>query len=225
MAQPDHDETVDRLLRTATELTEESTGHTEGELESIAAEARDFLENSEPRMLLEAVGIDAPDAETPGDFIPALAEADRKPLVRLRRLQLLATVDRNDGEAQEPIEKFRALGDSLKRGDGGRDDSEEGQTDTNGTRTAESQRSDGGSAGADGEAADDYGDLAEQIHGALSDAVDELQETAHDGSDDEGGEAADEGDTSDSQSGSSKHSTMPSSERPDMDIPSRYSTL
>lgn len=267
----DHGETVDRLLAEVEELTAGAEDLEEvlkdDDLQSLAVEARNLIEEAEPVDLLDAVGLDVSESD-PGSLVRALAEADAESLIRLRRLQLLASVARDEGDDREALGEFEALSDVLDEGDveiaarfrgnhvdpsdldlfgdelseesanedeerDGSEDMVEGAIDAAGeiAEVVEDVKGDDEEAANEGkkdeEAAEEDTGTAEQIHSALSDMVDQLQEKAPDDSTQDAPaeeEELDE-DEGNESSGSSKHSTMPSSDRADMRVPSRHSTM
>lgn len=268
-----HGETVDRLLAEAEELIAAAETPDEAlendDLRSLAAEAREVVEGAEPAELLDAVGLDTSEE---GGLARALSGADAESLVRLRRLQLLADVDRDDRDDESAIREFQALGDALdgddadaasgdyvdledidlfgddsgeEASDGGAADEEEREDDGEENRVegavdavkdaagdvaeaADDARSDEEADGEDAtgetEGEEDAG-AAQQVHQALSDMVDEVQEKAPDDTTRDTPAEDEDEDDEDEDDGSSGRSTRPPSDRADMRVPPHHSTM
>lgn len=247
------DETVDRLLDEADELLQgvDDPGDLIGDddLQGLAEETRSFLEDAETAELLEAVGVDVPEGSAPTDLLMALREAESEPLVRRRRLELLSEIDGDGGDDPSTLEEFEALGAALE-GDAEPDVDEFDLLDDESTADEEEPDADGGpdddgaeaddtdaETGDDQEAEessvsdDESGTGLAQHAGALKDAVDDIAARDPDGSagasqvdDGESAAAGPEGD-GDEESTGYEDSKIAASDRADMRVPLRHSTM
>lgn len=190
--EPDDSEAVDRLLEDAEALLEDADDPEEllgdDDLQSVADEARSFLEDAETAELLEAVGVDAPEDGSPTDLLMGLEDADTEPLVRRRRLTLLSEVsgDGENGDDRSALEEFEVLGEVLEEG------AEVGLNDLEG--------------GLDADDLDALGDESAQANNGASseDASDSGAET--DADDVEADSDADSGETPDDADADDDHS-------------------
>lgn len=266
----DASETVDRLLEETDERLEEADAPEElagdDDLQSLADEARAFLDDVGTAELLDAVGVDASEGSSPADLLMGLEEADTEPLVRRRRLERLSEIGA-DGDDRSALEEFEALGAALEEGaeadvdplegdgldvddldalgdesnsaddatdagdgthsgeatdgadvEAGPDDEQSEEPEGDGEETAES----GDGAGDD----EPDGGLAEHA-GALRDVVDEIKGRDPDAGDrtEDADESQPEGDDGEVDSSGSRSSKIAASDRADMRVPLRHSTM
>lgn len=229
----DVNETVDRLLEEADELLEEADDRADlledDDLQAVADETRSLFEDAETSELLAAVGIDVTEESSPADLLKALQQADTEPLVRRRRLNLLSEFEGDDAGHEDDrsvLEEFEALGAVLEVGAEADVDPLEGDgVDVDELDLLEDEEDSG---------------LAQHA-GALKDAVDDIMERDPDASyqadqaadqetgDAGGGESASdeqaEGDDAEEGSTGYEDSKIAASDRADMRVPLRHSTM
>lgn len=226
-----------------------------GDLDEHVAEARSIVESNDPETVLEAVGLaELPDGDEPSSIPEAIARAPEARVRDLRALVTLANLaERDAGEdfADGLTALREALGAESERRDADASD-EDGSADE---AAPDEDGSDGGVFADDdegeGDPEDSQSDLSDTLKTAAGTTVEEfsddvealkgrLEALAGD-EDAEAGEAEDDGALGDDEeakdeeddtfqiggdsSRSSRHSTMPSSDRADMRAVRRHSTM
>lgn len=231
----------------------ESGDDTGRDLLAVADEASDLLESTEPRELLEAVGLGTlPDGSEPNTLPEAIARGDPERVEDLHRLLRLARLaDRSDGtDLDSAVGDLRATIDRAREsdeesaaddtvGDDADRESANGEDDSGGNATDDlGERLRSAMSASLGDFGDEIGAIQERLEdasGAIGD--DEESETGGSEADetrsDEADETEDDGGllgsnrTDFGSSDSSRHSTMapPPSDRADMRAVKRHSTM